>query len=51
MEEQKEPRLSDAERRVIQELRRTQFGELRIVMRNGRPVQMETTKSQKLDER
>ena len=46
-----DPRLTEAERRIVQELRRTPYGELRIVMRNGRPVQMESTKSQKLDEK
>lgn len=50
MDEQKaEIRLSEPEKRVIQAMRRVDYGELRVVMRNGKPVQLEATRSEKLD--
>ena len=45
-----ELRLTDPERRVIEALRRVDYGELRVVMRNGKPVQLEATRSEKLSE-
>lgn len=41
--------LTEPEKRVIQEMRRLQYGELRVVLRNGRPVQLEVSRSEKLD--
>ena len=37
--------------RIIAELRQLKYGEMRIVMRNGVPVQMEATRSEKLEEK
>ena len=51
MEQQNEPRLTKAEKRIIAELRQLKYGEMRIVMRNGVPVQMEATRSEKLEEK
>ena len=44
-----ELRLSESEKKVIQAMRRVDYGELRVVMRNGKPVQLEATQSEKLD--
>ena len=44
-----ELRLSEPEKKVIQAMRRVDYGELRVVMRNGKPVQLEATQSEKLD--
>ncbi|CDB86871.1 MAG: DUF2292 domain-containing protein [Firmicutes bacterium] len=51
MEQQNEPRLTKAEKRIIAELRQLKYGEMRIVMRNGVPVQLESTRSEKLEEK
>lgn len=52
MEQQNELRLTKAEKRIIAELRQLKYGEMRIVMmRNGVPVQMEATRSEKLEEK
>ena len=48
-EQKAEIRLSEPEKRVIQAMRRVDYGELRVVMRNGKPVQLEATRSEKLD--
>ena len=37
--------------RIIAELRQLKYGEMRIVMRNGVPVQLESTRSEKLEEK
>ena len=41
--------LTGPEKRVIEAMRRVDYGELRVVMRNGKPVQLEATRSEKLD--
>ncbi len=41
--------LTEPEKRVIEAMRRVDYGELRVVMRNGKPVQLEATRSEKLD--
>lgn len=51
MERQNELRLTRAEKRIIAELRQLKYGEMRIVMRNSVPVQMEATRSEKLEEK
>ena len=51
MERQNELRLTRAEKRIIAELRQLKYGEMRIVMRNGVPVQMEATRSEQLEEK
>ena len=51
MELQNELRLTRAEKRIIAELRQLKYGEMRIVMRNSVPVQMEATRSEKLEEK
>lgn len=51
MEQQNELCLTRAEKRIIAELRQLKYGEMRIVMRNGVPVQMEATRSEKLEEK
>ena len=51
MEQQNELRLTKAEKRIIAELLQLKYGEMRIVMRNGVPVQMEATRSEKLEEK
>ena len=47
MEQQNELRLTKAEKRIIAELRQLKYGEMRI----GVPVQMEATRSEKLEEK
>ena len=49
MERQNELRLTRAEKRIIAELRQLKYGEMRIVMRNGVPVQMEAAAREKLE--
>ena len=51
MERQNELRLTRAEKRIIAELRQLKYGEMRIVMRNGVPVQMEAAAREKLEEK
>ena len=51
MEQQNELQLTKAEKRIIAELRQLKYGEMRIVMRNGVPVQLESTRSEKLEDK
>ena len=41
--------LTEPEKKVIEAMRRVEYGELRVVMRAGKPVQLEATRSEKLD--
>ena len=46
-----ELRLTEPEKKVIEAMRRVDYGELRVVMRAGKPVQLEATRSEKLSEK
>ena len=41
--------LTEPEKKVIEAMRRVEYGELRVVMRAGKPVQREATRSEKLE--